>query len=64
MAEQWCFHWFVEGKRAQHSTYNINHHFVWCPKYRRWFYEEAGWREREDAAPFVRDLSASSQERT
>lgn len=22
-------------KRTRHSRYNINYHFVWCPKYRR-----------------------------
>jgi GNAT superfamily N-acetyltransferase len=34
------------------------------PAYRRRFYEKAGWQERDDAALFVRDLSASSQEDT
>lgn len=23
------------SKQTRHSTYNINYHFVWCPKYRR-----------------------------
>lgn len=22
-------------KRTRHATYNINYHFVWCPKYRK-----------------------------
>ena len=22
-------------KQTRHATYNINYHFVWCPKYRR-----------------------------
>jgi putative transposase len=25
----------MDSKRARHATYNINYHFVWCPKYRR-----------------------------
>lgn len=25
----------MESKRTRHATYNINYHFVWCPKYRR-----------------------------
>jgi putative transposase len=35
MPEQVCYNWLVESKRARHATDNINHHFVWCPKYRR-----------------------------
>ncbi len=23
------------SNRTRHATYNINYHFVWCPKYRR-----------------------------
>jgi GNAT superfamily N-acetyltransferase len=34
------------------------------PAYQRRFYEQAGWQEREDAALFVRDLSAKSEEDT
>jgi len=25
----------MESKRTRHAAYNINYHFVWCPKYRR-----------------------------
>jgi len=25
----------MDSKRTRHTTYNINYHFVWCPKYRR-----------------------------
>jgi putative transposase len=25
----------VNSKQTRHATYNINYHFVWCPKYRR-----------------------------
>lgn len=25
----------MKSKRTRHATYNINYHFVWCPKYRR-----------------------------
>jgi|SRR5690606_2706585 len=25
----------METKRTRHATYQINYHFVWCPKYRR-----------------------------
>jgi len=25
----------METKRTRHATYNINYHFVFCPKYRR-----------------------------
>jgi putative transposase len=25
----------VDSKQTRHATYNINYHFVWCPKYRR-----------------------------
>jgi len=25
----------MNTKRTRHATYNINYHFVWCPKYRR-----------------------------
>lgn len=25
----------MKSKRTGHATYNINYHFVWCPKYRR-----------------------------
>ncbi|MBK8986715.1 MAG: IS200/IS605 family transposase [Chloroflexi bacterium] len=25
----------MQSKRTQHSTYNINYHFVWIPKFRR-----------------------------
>jgi len=25
----------MDSKRTRHATYNINYHFVWCPKYRR-----------------------------
>ena len=24
----------MESKRTRHAAYNINYHFVWCPKYR------------------------------
>jgi putative transposase len=26
---------FMDSKRTRHSTYNINYHFVWIPKFRR-----------------------------
>lgn len=25
----------MNSKRTRYATYNINYHFVWCPKYRR-----------------------------
>jgi putative transposase len=25
----------MDSKRTRHSSYNINYHFVWCPKFRR-----------------------------
>ena len=25
----------MDVKRTRHATYQINYHFVWCPKYRR-----------------------------
>lgn len=25
----------MDAKRTRHAAYNINYHFVWCPKYRR-----------------------------
>jgi putative transposase len=25
----------MNSKRTRHAAYNINYHFVWCPKYRR-----------------------------
>lgn len=25
----------MNNKRTRHSAYNINYHFVWCPKFRR-----------------------------
>ena len=25
----------MSDKRTRHSAYNINYHFVWCPKFRR-----------------------------
>lgn len=26
---------FMESKRTSHAVYQINYHFVWCPKFRR-----------------------------
>src|SRR5690606_29841187 len=28
-------HLFAMSKRTRQAAYNINYHFVWCPKYRR-----------------------------
>ena len=31
----YCIIGYVSTKKTRHAVYNINYHFVWCPKFRR-----------------------------
>ncbi len=41
----------MESKRTRHATYNINYHYVWCPKYRRTVLGKDAARRLEELVP-------------